>query len=639
VLKGPEPAPTGPSPATIRGNTALTFSRRSFLKTGAALAAASVASPRRALSADAAPPAPLSQFGYADIELLDGPLRQQFQTNHAFYSALDEDALLKPYRQRAGLPAPGPDMGGWYDWSDDFTMTNFHGFAPGHSFGQYLSGLSRDYAATRNPATQQKVQRLVSTYAAAVSPNFFKGNRFPAYTYDKISIGLLDAHEFASDPNALNALNATLDAALPSLPPRALSRDEQGALHTDNPSYGWDEPYTLPENLFLAWKRGAGDRFLPLAKRYLADDWYFDPLANEQNVLAGKHAYSHVNCLSSAAQAYLATGSQKHLRAARNGFAMVRAQSFATGGWGPNETLCAPGSGALGDSLTRTHSSFETPCGSYAHFKITRYLLRITRDTRYGDSMERVLYNTILGAKPIQKSGYGFYYSDYNDQGFKFYHNDKWTCCTGTFAQITADYGISAYLHDEQGGVYVNLYVPSRVSWPQGKHLITLTQNTRYPFEPTTTLTVSVHKPTEIPIYLRIPEWSAFKTRIKINGIKAVMENSTTACFCPPPGEFLCLKRTWKDGDRIEIEFDMPTTLEAVDPEHPSLVAPIHGPLALFTLSQLPPHLTSKTLLSIKQAAKGSSDWQAQTDSGTLSLRPFQAIKDEPYRLYLPIES
>jgi len=318
---------------------------------------------------------------------------------------------------------------------------------------------------------------------------------------------------------------------------------------------------------------------------------------------------------------------------------MVRAQSFATGGWGPNETLCAPGSGALGDSLTKTHSSFETPCGAYAMFKITRYLLRVTRDTRYGDTMERVLYNTILGAKPITKSGYGFYYSDYNDEGSKFYHHDKWTCCSGTFAQITADYGISAYFHDAQGCVYVNLYVPSRVSWQQRRELITLTQTTRYPFEPTTTLTVSVRKPTEIPIYLRIPEWSAFKTRITINGLKAVMESSTTACFCPPPGEFLCLKRTWKNGDRIEIEFDMPTTLEAVDLEHPSLVAPIHGPLALFTLSQIPPHLTSKMLLSIRQAARGSSDWQAQTEAGTLSLRPFQAIKDEPYRLYLPIES
>src|SRR5271166_2803646 len=122
-------------------------SRRTFLKSGAAIAVATLAAPRStfaAMNGDPAAP-PLTQFGYADVELLEGPLRQQFQTNHAFYAALDEDALLKPYRQRAGLPAPGPDMGGWYDWSDDFSMQNFHGFAPGHSFGQYLSGLARDY--------------------------------------------------------------------------------------------------------------------------------------------------------------------------------------------------------------------------------------------------------------------------------------------------------------------------------------------------------------------------------------------------------------------------------------------------------------------------------------------------------------
>jgi len=84
---------------------------------------------------------------------------------------------------------------------------------------------------------------------------------------------------------------------------------------------------------------------------------------------------------------------------------------------GDLDRLLAPGSGEVGESLTKTHSSFETPCGSYAHFKITRYLLRATRDSRYGDSMERVLYNTVLGAKPIREDGHGFYYSDYNNDG------------------------------------------------------------------------------------------------------------------------------------------------------------------------------------------------------------------------------
>ena len=50
--------------------------------------------------------------------------------------------------------------------------------------------------------------------------------------------------------------------------------------------------------------------------RFLADDWYWDPLAGGQNVLPGKHAYSHVNAMSSAMQAYFVLGSEKHLRAA-----------------------------------------------------------------------------------------------------------------------------------------------------------------------------------------------------------------------------------------------------------------------------------------------------------------------------------
>lgn len=125
-------------------------------------------------------------------------------------------------------------------------------------------------------------------------------------------------------------------------------------------------------------------------------------------MLKGRHAYSYVNSLSSAMQAFLTLGSEKHLRAARNAFDMLAEQSFATGGWGPDETLRAPGSPDVCASLDHTHNSFETPCGSYAHFKLTRYLMRVTRDSKYGDSMERVMYNTVLGAKPLMADGEPF---------------------------------------------------------------------------------------------------------------------------------------------------------------------------------------------------------------------------------------
>ena len=607
-------------------------SRREFLQTAAATAAFSLWPGPRS-RADGPGPAPLEQFEYGEVELLEGPLRRQFDANHAFYGGLDEDALLKPFRQRAGVDAPGEEMGGWYSWAplSDLDARPNNGFAPCHSFGQYVSGLARDYAATGNKATQEKVHRLVRNFGPAITPHFWDDHRFPAYTYDKISLGMLDAHQLAGAPDALKVLDKTLDSVWDHLPPRGLSREEQYARPHKDESFCWDEPYTLPENAFIAWKRGAGERYKQLAVRFLADDWYWDPLAAGKNVLPHKHAYSHVNAMSSAMQAYLVLGSEKHLRAAKNGFEFLRTtQSFATGGWGPNEDFREPGKGELGESLSKTHSGFETPCGSYAHFKITRYLTRATRDSRYGDSMERVLYNCILGALPIEQDGHGFYYSDYNDDGSKVYHPYKWHCCTGTFSQITADYGISSYFHDGEG-IYVNLYVPSRVKWNRAGGRVALVQKTGYPLTPQTEIAIEAEKPAAFPVYLRIPGWAGPKTRVAVNG-KAVAESIE-------PGKFMRVHRTWKKGDRIEVEFDMVTVLEAVDPQHPDLVAPQHGPLALFTVGAIPDHARWQDLQAASQAGSGSTDWQVKTDAEPITLRPFTAIKDEHYRLYLNVES
>ena len=55
-----------------------------------------------------------------------------------------------------------------------------------------------------------------------------------------------------------------------------------------------------------------------MAKKYLLNATYFDPLSRGENVLPGRHAYSHCNALSSAARAYLVLGDPKYLDAIRN---------------------------------------------------------------------------------------------------------------------------------------------------------------------------------------------------------------------------------------------------------------------------------------------------------------------------------
>jgi len=570
---------------------------------------------------------PLSLFRYSEVQLLDGPFRRQFDHNHDLFLHLNEDALLKPFRERAGLAAPGPDMGGWYDNAGDFNPdSNFHAFIPGHSFGQYLSGLARAYAVTGSRPTQEKVQRLVRAFGETVEPQgkFYAGYHLPAYTYDKTSCGLMDAHEFAGCPDAFDVHWRATRAVLAYLPEKALSRAEQRARPHKSLADTWDETYTLPENFFLAYERSGNSRYRELAVRFLEHD-YFDPLAEGQNVLPGEHAYSHVNAFSSAMQAYLQLADEKYLRAARNGFRMVEEQSYATGGWGPDEAFVEPGKGRLGASLATTHSSFETPCGSYGHFKITRYLLRVTRDSGYGDSMERVLYNAIAGATPILADGTSFYYSDYNDAGRKVHYKDKWPCCSGTFPQLTADYGISSYYRGEDG-IYVNLFLPSRLTWLENNARVELTQTTDYPKANTTLLEFALPRPQAFALYLRIPGWAGPGTSVSVNGrrIDGPIE----------PGKFLPMRRTWKNGDRIEFEMEMPLRLEAVDSQTPNRVALIAGPVALFGVGNIPERISRRELLAARLVAPGSEDWSVTTGQGALTLRPFTQIMDETYRLY-----
>lgn len=612
------------------------LSRRDFLQTGslAAVSAAAAGAWRNfTWGAERPKGAPLAEFGYGDVSLSSELHETQLRQTQAVLMALSDDSLLKPFRQMSGMPAPGDDLGGWYHYDPDYNYRkNFNdGFAPGCTLGQWISALARACAITRDAATRDKVLRLNRLYAETISGQFYEKNRFPAYTYDKLVLGLLDAHVYAKDPQAMAILEETTNAALPHLPGHAVEHNVRWRMDkpADDASWTWDESYTMPENLFLAWRRGAGRRYYDLALRYLDDQPWFDPLSRGENVLQGRHAYSYVNSLSSAAMAYLSAGSEKHLRAAVNGFAMVQAQSYATGGWGPDEELRAPDSDDVYKSLTGSHHSFETPCGSYAHFKLTRYLLRISRDSRYGDSMERMMYNTVLGAKPLEENGHAFYYSDYNFNGERVYHESSWPCCSGTLPQVAADYRINAYFRGAHA-VYVNLYVPSTLRWANNGAALSLTQEGDYPFEEQVTFTVTSSHPVEQTLYFRIPSW-AEGAAIFVNGRRQV--------DLAAPGTFAAVGREWRTGDRVELELPLKMRLEPIDARHTDVVALLRGPLVLMAVKERQesplPRVTRQQLLSAARVSE--RQWQANSGSGPVRMIPFTSLGDLPYATYLQV--
>ena len=132
----------------------------------------------------------LEEFDYGAVRLTGGSLKRQYDRVHAAYLALDNNRLLKAYRECAGLAAPGVEMGGWYDAD---------GFVPGHALGQYISGLARLGRTTGDAACQAKVGELVEGFAATLGARdrVFAGPNaekvWPCYILDKHLAGLIDA--------------------------------------------------------------------------------------------------------------------------------------------------------------------------------------------------------------------------------------------------------------------------------------------------------------------------------------------------------------------------------------------------------------------------------------------------------------
>jgi DUF1680 family protein len=240
--------------------------------------------------------------------------------------------------------------------------------------------------------------------------------------------------------------------------------------------------------------------------------------------------------------------------------------------------------------------------------------------------MERVMYNTVLGAKPLMADGRTFYYSDYSFQGRKIYKSDQhWSCCSGTLPQVAADYRINTYFHDPRG-VWVNLYIPSTLKWKQDGAGVTLTQQSDYPFGSMVEFRIKSSHARKFALNLRIPTWSN-EASISVNG-KALRQPVI-------PGTFAAIDREWKNGDMVELHLPMALRLEPVDGRHPNTVALCFGPLALLAITDTKPSLVRAALLGAKRL--DARTWQVETSGRPITMRPFTDIEDEQYSTYVNI--
>ena len=525
----------------------------------------------------------IRSFDLAAVELGPGPLRDQYQQTRDYFSAIPDDDILFGFRQRAGLPSPGKPMGGWYSGDDRELWYSDGGGAD--SAGQWLSAFARMAKANHDQAMRDKALHLMREWARTIAPDGFcgslehgGGSHVNHYVFDKLCGGLVDVAHYLEEREALAHLATITRWAMHNL---GRVRWPAGVHNFagQTPTKDDGEWYTLSENLYRAYEL-TGDAMY----RDFAQVWHYPTfwrgLARGVDLFPDKHAYSHVNSLSSAAMTYAVTGEQEYLKTITAGSDILRQNHlYATGGFGPRETF-----GAAGGSLSRSlwdntnwcgyRASFETPCGCWAAFKLCGYLTRFTGAATYGDWVERLVYNGIGAALPMAGYGETFYYSDYHQQpgASKQYYPEKWPCCSGTFPLAVTEYHNLIYYQDATG-LYINLFVPSKVSWHHGGTQLEVVQETRYPESEEVRVTVNLAGSSRFALRFRVPGW--------LSGTPAIAVNGRSAGVVATPGCWATIDREWHGGDTVELVWPMKLAFVPVEPIVPHQAALTIGPVVL----------------------------------------------------------
>ena len=537
-----------------------------------------------------------------NVELLDGPFKDNQARNTSYLLFLDPERMLRSFRLNYGQPSAAQPIGGW-EWPASQIR--------GHTTGHLMSGLALTYANTSDDAARTRGRYLVSQLAAlqarATDAGFHPGylSAFPEVYFDwleqgkpvwspyymihKYLAGLIDQYQLAGDDQALDVAMKLADW-VQWRTSRLTYAHMQLVLGTE---FGG-----MPEALANLYTITGAERYLATAQRFYHAQ-VLDPLADGQDVLPGLQANVTTPKIVACLRMWEETGTAKYHDIAQNFWDIVTGHHvYVIGGVGNYEHFQQP------DVVAAQLSNFTCEnCASYNMLKLTR-LLHFHQLSRVDliDYYERTLFNQMLGEQdPASPHGFNCYYTGLSAGAFKrqplnyfpggnpdIYATDwdTFTCDTASGLETQAKFADTIYTRDADG-IYVNLFIPSEVR----THGLVLRQATGFPDDPATSLSV-VSGAGPMTLRVRVPNWVAAPPVVRLNGTAIPAGQAAIpagqaglpAAQAGLPGRqasrWLALHRRWQPGDVLEVTLPMRLVFEPT-PDFPSVQAAIYGPVVL----------------------------------------------------------
>lgn len=514
---------------------------------------------------------PVECFELSEVELMPSRFRENLKRDSAWIMSIPVDRLLHSFYNNSGVW--GGKEGGY------MTVKKLGGWESldcelrGHTTGHLLSALSLMYAATGEDCFKQKgdsiilglskVQKALGNgYLSAFPEELINRNIrgesvwAPWYTLHKILAGLIDQYLYTDNSQALELAKGMGDWASKKLE----SIDEATRAKMLRNEFGG-----INEAFYNLYSVTGENKYKELAEFFYHNE-VIDPLKDKNNDFGTKHTNTFIPKVIGEIRNYELTGSDG-------------SKELTTFFWDEMIKNHIYPSGSLSDKehyfpidKYEEHITGYTgeTCCTYNMLKLGKHLFCVNPDSKVFDYYERGLYNHILGQQNPE-TGMVIYFLPLATGTHKVYstpENSFW-CCVGSGFENHAKYAESVYFKSNDGqNLYVNLYIPTELNWKE-KGLKLLQENS-FPEIDKSTFTVTESKGDLLNINLRYPEW-ANDVKVKVNGKKHSVKKNNNG--------YLSLERKWKNGDKIEVEFDTKLRKEISPAE--GLVTLFYGPLLL----------------------------------------------------------
>jgi DUF1680 family protein len=229
------------------------------------------------------------------------------------------------------------------------------------------------------------------------------------------------------------------------------------------------------------------------------------------------------------------------------------------------------GSASDGECFSYT----ENGAGTIGESCVTAYLLRwidslmrLEGDLRYGDLMERTIYNALFAAQ--DPAGRQLrYFTPFT--GPRVYWGQDGFCCPGNYRRIVAELPQMVYYCYGDRGIAVNLFTTSKTTMTLAAETsVTLEQETDYPNSGRVIFRVTPSKAVPFALKLRIPRWCS----------QAVVTiNQEPPVSLPTDATVHEINRIWHAGDSLTLELPMTWRLVRGHQLQEGKVALLRGPV------------------------------------------------------------